>query len=78
LLGFDSNWSFGPHVFLSRTKIPSSSGTIFIEVDACQDRWLKVVPGMPVEAFIQTGSQTALSDFLKPLADQVMQMFRDS
>jgi HlyD family secretion protein len=39
---------------------------------------LKIVPGMPVEAFIQTGLRTALSYFLKPLSDQVMRTFRES
>ena len=39
---------------------------------------LKVVPGMPVEAFVQTGTRTALSYFLKPLTDQVMRTFRES
>jgi HlyD family secretion protein len=38
---------------------------------------LKVVPGMPVEAFIQTGSRTAISYFLKPLSDQIMRSFRE-
>jgi membrane fusion protein, type I secretion system len=38
---------------------------------------LKIVPGMPVEAFIQTGSRTALSYLLKPLSDQVKRSFRD-
>ena len=39
---------------------------------------LKVVPGMPVEAFIQTEYRTALSYFLKPLTDQVTRTFLDS
>jgi HlyD family secretion protein len=39
---------------------------------------LKVIPGMPVEAFIETGSRTALSYFLKPLADQAKRTFRAS
>lgn len=34
-------------------------------------------PGMPVEAFIQTGSRTALSYLLKPFEDQVMRAFRE-
>ena len=38
---------------------------------------LKLVPGMPVEAFIQTGSRTALSYLLKPFEDQVMRAFRE-
>ena len=39
---------------------------------------LKVIPGMPVEAFIQTESRTVLSYLLKPLRDQVMRTFRES
>ncbi len=35
-----------------------------------------VVPGMPVEAFVQTGERTMLSYFLKPLSDQLMRVFR--
>jgi membrane fusion protein, type I secretion system len=41
-------------------------------------RGLKVLPGMPVEAFIQTESRTVLSYLLKPLRDQVMRTFRES
>jgi HlyD family secretion protein len=36
-----------------------------------------LVPGMPVEAFIQTGSRTALSYFIKPFEDQVARAFRE-
>ena len=39
---------------------------------------LKIIPGMPVEAFIQTESRTALSYLLKPLTDQVMRTFKES
>ena len=39
---------------------------------------LKIIPGMPVEAFIQTGNRTVLSYLLKPLTDQVMRAFRES
>ena len=39
---------------------------------------LKIVPGMPVEAFIQTGNRTALSYLLKPFTDQVRRAFRES
>ena len=41
-------------------------------------RGLKVIPGMPVEAFIQTESRTVHSYLLKPLRDQVMRTFRES
>lgn len=35
-----------------------------------------VIPGMPVEAFVQTGERTMLSYFMKPLSDQLMRAFR--
>jgi HlyD family secretion protein len=38
---------------------------------------VKIVPGMPVEAFVQTGERTMLSYFAKPLNDQMMRMFRE-
>ena len=34
-------------------------------------------PGMPVEAFIQTGDRTMMSYFIKPLHDQLMRSFRE-
>jgi HlyD family secretion protein len=36
----------------------------------------KLVPGMPVEAFVQTGERTMLSYFMKPLSDQMLRSFR--
>lgn len=39
---------------------------------------LKILPGMPVEVFVQTGTRSAFSYFLKPLTDQVMRTFRES
>jgi HlyD family secretion protein len=37
----------------------------------------KLTPGMPVEAFIQTGERTMLSYLIKPLHDQLMRAFRE-
>jgi HlyD family secretion protein len=37
----------------------------------------KLIPGMPVEAFVQTGDRTMLSYLLKPLNDQLMRSFRE-
>src|SRR4030095_15225936 len=37
---------------------------------------VKLVPGMPVEAFVQTGDRTVLSYLVKPLSDQVVRAFR--
>jgi len=38
---------------------------------------LKLLPGMPVEAFIQTGARTVLSYLTKPLRDQIIKAFRE-
>jgi HlyD family secretion protein len=37
----------------------------------------KLIPGMPVEAFVQTGDRTMLSYLVKPLSDQLMRAFRE-
>ena len=37
----------------------------------------KLIPGMPVEAFVQTGDRTMLSYLVKPLRDQLMRAFRE-
>lgn len=37
----------------------------------------KLLPGMPVEAFIKTADRTVLSYLTKPLADQISQAFRE-
>jgi HlyD family secretion protein len=38
---------------------------------------LKLLPGMPVDAFIQTDARTVLSYLIKPLRDQVVKAFRE-
>lgn len=40
-------------------------------------RDLKLVPGMPVEVHIRTGSRSALSYMMKPLTDQLARAFRE-
>jgi len=37
---------------------------------------LKLTPGMPVEAFIQTGERTLLSYLVKPFRDQLLHEYR--
>ncbi len=37
----------------------------------------KIIPGMPVEAFVQTGDRTMFSYLMKPLSDQFMRAFRE-
>ena len=38
---------------------------------------LQLVPGMPAEVFLQTGSRTMLSYLFKPITDQLSRMFRE-
>jgi HlyD family secretion protein len=38
---------------------------------------VKLIPGMPAEAFVQTGERTLLSYLIKPLSDQLMRAFRE-
>ncbi len=58
----------GASYYVMRVTVPTT--------ELAHLKGLKVVPGMPVEAFVQTGMRTALSYFLKPLTDQVMRTFR--
>ena len=37
----------------------------------------RLVPGMPVEVFVQTEEQVAIAYFLKPFTDQIMRAFRE-
>jgi HlyD family secretion protein len=36
---------------------------------------LQLVPGMPAEVFMQTGSRTMMSYLLKPITDQMQRAF---
>jgi HlyD family secretion protein len=38
---------------------------------------VKLIPGMPVEAFVQTGDRTMISYLAKPFHDQLMRAFRE-
>jgi HlyD family secretion protein len=38
---------------------------------------VKIIPGMPVEAFVQTGDRTMMSYLMKPFTDQLMRSFRE-
>jgi HlyD family secretion protein len=38
---------------------------------------VRLVPGMPVEAFVQTGERTVISYLVKPLYDQLSRAFRE-
>jgi HlyD family secretion protein len=38
---------------------------------------IKLVPGMPVEVFLQTDARTVMSYLVRPLRDQIMRAFRE-
>ncbi|MFO1151128.1 MAG: HlyD family type I secretion periplasmic adaptor subunit [Alsobacter sp.] len=51
---------------------------IGLDVDSAAElKALRLVPGMPVEAFIETQSRTVASLLTRPLADQVRRAFRE-
>jgi HlyD family secretion protein len=56
--------SYTIRIFLSRE-----------EIDRLGD--VKLVPGMPAEAFLQTGDRRALSYLVKPMMDQIARAFRE-
>jgi HlyD family secretion protein len=47
------------------------------DTDTERLRKIKLVPGMPVEAFIETSHRTMASYLLKPLTDQVARAFKE-
>jgi len=54
-----------------------------VEVRISQDELVRLgaaelIPGMPVEAFLQTGARSILSFLTKPLVDQISHTFRES
>lgn len=51
--------------------------TVRVEVDWGQWHYRQALPGMPVEAFIKTGAQTAYLYFAKPITDQVRRAFKE-
>lgn len=54
-----------------------------VEVSIAQDELVRLgeaelIPGMPVEAFLQTGERSVLSFLVKPFMDQLSHTFRES
>jgi HlyD family secretion protein len=60
----------GAQYYSARISVPDVS----LKAASSADRLL---PGMPVEAFLQTGDRTVLSYLLKPFTDQVAKAFRE-
>jgi len=60
----------GAPYYSVRIAIPASEVTRLGEV--------VLVPGMPVETFMQTGARSAASYLVKPFYDQIMRAFRES
>ncbi len=59
----------GASYYVGRILLPA------VEVARLGD--LKLLPGMPVEAFIQTADRTVMSYLIKPLHDQIAKAFRE-
>jgi HlyD family secretion protein len=65
------------------TQDQRSGGNFYlvrIKIDASEVRKLgevRLVPGMPVESFIKTGSRTVLSYLVKPFSDQIAKAWRE-
>ena len=59
----------GARYYTVRIAIPAS------EIERLKG--LKIVPGMPVEAFIQTSPRTVMSYLIRPLHDQISRAFRE-
>jgi len=59
----------GQSYYTIRVSLPPSEVTRLGEV--------KIIPGMPVEAFVQTGDRTMFSYLMKPFSDQLMRSFRE-
>ena len=60
-------------------KTGTSYYTVLIDIDPGEMQRLgqvQLVPGMPVEAYIQTGRRSMLSYLFKPIADQFKRSFR--
>jgi HlyD family secretion protein len=59
----------GVRYYTLRISVPQ------VEIERLGD--LRIVPGMPVEAFIQTSARTVMSYLVKPLHDQFNRAFRE-
>ena len=59
----------GQNYYTTRIAMPKS------EIARLGD--VKLIPGMPVEAFVQTGERTVMSYLIKPLQDQFTRAFRE-
>jgi HlyD family secretion protein len=59
----------GARYYTVRISVPP------VEIERLGD--LRIVPGMPVEAFIQTSARTVMSYLVKPLHDQFNRAFRE-
>lgn len=61
-----------------RTGIPTYTIRIFLPpAEIARLGEVKLIPGMPVESFVQTGERTLLAYLVKPLRDQLMRAFRE-
>ena len=61
-----------------QTGISYYTAHLFVTEDKREEAMnLKLVPGMPVETFMETGQRTALTYLLKPFRDQMARAFKE-
>lgn len=72
------------HVGADLTRDPTTGRSYFVARVAMDvptsttGRDFKLVPGMPVEGFVETGKRTALSLLFKPVSDQLARALREN
>lgn len=59
----------GQTSYITRIALPSDQLSVLGE--------MKIIPGMPVDVFIQTGERDVLSYLIKPLRDQLARAFKE-
>ena len=62
---------------ISDQRTGASYYTVRIKLAANDLRDFKLIPGMPVETYIQTGDRSVLSYLVKPLRDQISRAFKE-
>ena len=47
------------------------------QLERLNEKSSAIVPGMPIEAFLETGEHTVMSYLVQPLVSQIMHAFRE-
>ena len=72
-----ASWLFDQALVLQEEIFDEQLGVERVLRERARLGEVKLIPGMPVEAFVQTGDRTMLSYLIKPFSDQLMRAFRE-